>query len=96
MIKNAKAKGARSERRVRDFFEIRGWYVIKAGGSLGIWDLICLHPDYGVDLIQVKSNRPPGPKERAGLCAFQCHQSWKKHIAVVKDRKPIEFREPWL
>ncbi len=96
MIKNAKAKGSRSERKVRDDFEARGWWVIKAGGSLGMWDLVCLHPDHGANLIQVKSNGWPGPQERLILYSFQCHKSWTKSFANVRDRQPIEYREPWV
>ena len=96
MIKNAKAKGSRSERRVRDAFEAQGYYVTKAGGSLGIFDLICLHPDIGVVLIQVKSNGWASPDERVALVNFQCRPDWRKLIANVRDRQMIEYREPWL
>lgn len=83
---SAKDKGRRTEYKVRDCLEAAGWYVVKAGGSLGIWDLVCLHPDFGVKLIQVKSNRWRGSREDPALIGFQCHPSWTKEVWMWKDR----------
>lgn len=88
---NAKAKGSRSECKVRDHYEALGAYVLKAGGSLGLWDLVALHPDWGVVLCQVKTNRNPGSKELNELRAFQCHSSWRKVLAIVRDRRETDF-----
>ncbi len=59
---SSKAKGARREREVRDHFLAKGYEVMKAGGSLGIYDLIAMNLD-SVILIQVKSNRWPRTPE---------------------------------
>ena len=66
----AKAKGARRERQARDQLTAEGYAVTKAGGSLGIWDLVAVRRDpLGDDylpvvrMIQVKSNRNPGRLE---------------------------------
>jgi Holliday junction resolvase len=91
MPANNKAKGARSEYKVRDHYEHRGWYVLKAGGSLGMWDLVALHPDYGTELIQVKTNRNPGRVEMDALKNFQCHGSWCKKLVVVRDYHGMTF-----
>jgi len=84
----SKAKGSRSERKVRDQLLADGWYVTKAGGSLGIWDLVALHPDGPVRLVQVKTNRMPRNEEMKTLEEFavkfphvQCF------VALVRDRR---------
>jgi hypothetical protein len=71
MTMNAKGKGNRNERKTRDY-----WYsvygatiVIKAGASLGAFDLIAIGKDF-IDLIQVKSNSWPRPKEREEMKAY--------------------------
>ena len=89
----AKAKGARSELKVRDHYLSRGWNVVKSGGSLGMWDLIAFHTDWGVHLIQVKTNRGLGKAELLTLQNFHCHPTWKKILAVVKDYHGITFTE---
>lgn len=52
----AKAKGYRVERKIRLIFEKFGWRVIRAGGSLGDADLVCLK-EGKVILLQVKSSK---------------------------------------
>lgn len=89
----AKEKGARSERKVRDHYEAQGFHVVKAGGSLGLFDIVALHPDHGTVLCQVKSNRNVGREELDRIKAFQCHSSWRKVIAIVRDYKGITFSE---
>ncbi len=91
--RTAKAKGSRSEWKVRDWYEKEGFHVVKAGGSLGMFDLVGLHPDYGVVLVQVKTNRNPGKVELDSIKAFQCHSTWRKIVAIVRDYRPIEFQE---
>ena len=44
------------ERKIRKIFEKYGWYVVRAGGSLGKADLVCLK-DGKCILIQVKSTK---------------------------------------
>ena len=87
-----KDKGNRRERQAKAVLEADGWLVVKAGGSLGLFDLVALHVDYGVLLVQVKSNRPPARAEMDALRAFQCHASWRKELWVYVDRKGWEAR----
>ncbi|RLG87043.1 MAG: hypothetical protein DRO18_03650, partial [Thermoprotei archaeon] len=56
---NVKRKGSRREREVRDILEAWGYYVTKAGGSLGRYDLVAVPRRGKIDVlvIQVKSNR---------------------------------------
>jgi Holliday junction resolvase len=66
---NTKAKGARAERRARAMLEAAGWTVIRAGGSLGPFDLVAVSRR-GLRLLQVKCNRGLRRKERMALAAF--------------------------
>jgi Holliday junction resolvase len=49
-----KAKGARAEHKARRLLEQSGYYVIKAGGSFGVFDLIAIGAN-ACRCIQVKS-----------------------------------------
>ena len=52
----AKRKGYRVERKIRILFEKNGWRVIRAGGSLGEADLVCLKRGK-VIFLQIKSTK---------------------------------------
>ena len=52
----SKRKGYRIERKIRILFENHGWKVVRAGGSLGEADLICIKNKKCV-LLQIKSTR---------------------------------------
>ncbi len=86
---NAKAKGARRERQARTILETAGYFVVKAGGSLGIFDLVALGPA-GARLIQVKSNEKPRPAERERLELFPHLPYCSKELWIFHDR----VREP--
>ncbi len=67
-------KGYRRERQARERLQSEGYAVVRAGGSFGLWDLIGIRrigaePVFSPDvrLVQVKSNRWPGPEARAAL-----------------------------
>lgn len=57
-LKNPKAKGSRLEREYRHKLEADGWWVIRAGGSLGLFDLVALSKTK-IRLISVKPNIMP-------------------------------------
>lgn len=70
---NKKEKGNRRERQGRDLLLETGWHFVKAGGSLGVWDLVAVRtkrvaendrPGVHFLMIQSKSNRPPSLLER--------------------------------
>jgi Holliday junction resolvase len=50
---NHKAKGARGERRAIRLLESLGYVCTKAGGSLGLFDVVAIGP-HDVKVIQVK------------------------------------------
>jgi Holliday junction resolvase len=86
---NTKAKGSRRERQARTILETDGYYVVKAGGSLGIFDLVALGPQ-GARLVQVKSNEKPRLAERERLELFPRLPYCSKELWVFYDR----VREP--
>lgn len=51
---NTKKKGARAERRAIAILEAAGFVCTKAGGSLGVFDVIAISAE-GVRCLQVKS-----------------------------------------
>ena len=55
---NCKAKGSRKERAAARALETVGYVVTKAGGSLGLFDLVAVGPR-DVKLIQVKAGKAP-------------------------------------
>lgn len=86
-----KEKGAARERMVKAQLEARGWMVTKSSASLGLFDLICIHPDKSQALlIQVKSNRAPEPPERDKIFTFLVPDYCTKLVWIVKDGKPKE------
>ena len=83
---HAARKGRRREWQSRRLLEAQGFYVCRAGGSLGLWDLVAIGPN-GFAVCQVKSNRPPSPAERAALAAFPCPANCERLIHVWHDHK---------
>lgn len=51
-----KRKGYVVERKIRKIFESNGWKVIRAGGSLGEADLICIRKGKCI-ILQIKSTK---------------------------------------
>ena len=83
---NRKAKGSRNELKTVRALEGLGYKCTKAGGSLGVWDIIAINP-LQVRLIQVKSNRKPGKDEMSKMKAFICPpRCCTKELWVWTDR----------
>ena len=53
---HAKRKGYIVERKIKLFFEKNGWKVVRAGGSLGDADLVCIKNGKCI-LLQIKSTK---------------------------------------
>jgi Holliday junction resolvase-like predicted endonuclease len=91
---NAKAKGTRLEHRSRALLEAAGYQVVRAAGSLGDFDLVGIGRTDFV-LVQVKSERLPGPLERAALAEAVCPPNTRKllHRWRRRQRQPdvMEF-----
>lgn len=72
---SAKSKGAYTERMARDVLKALGYYVTKAAGSLGLFDLVAVGPR-DVRLVQVKTNRKPSALEMDRIRDFGAEQTW--------------------
>jgi len=85
-LKNAKAKGSRNERRSAALFEALGYLCTKAGGSLGIFDIIAINSQETV-AIQCKSNAWPGSVEMEVLKMFRKHPNMRILVHRWRDRQ---------
>ena len=82
----SKAKGSRNERKTRRLLEERGFTVVRAGASLGPFDLVAFSRD-GLVLAQIKTNRGPGRAEKEGLRAFHnLPHGARKEVWIFRDR----------
>ncbi len=97
---NAKRKGWRREDQARKQKEKEGYYVCRAGSSLGVWDLVCILRDGNimlsskplVCLVQVKSNRPPSRKEYVQMRSFYRFDGLvSREVWIYPDRKPVRI-----
>src|ERR1041385_1352231 len=77
---NAKAKGSRCERRTIAMLEAAGYKCMKAGASLGVFDVIGIG-SHDVVLVQVKSNRWPLECEMEALRLFPVPANWAGYSA---------------
>lgn len=64
-----RAAGDAFEYRTRDTFETRGWWIIRAAGSLGAVDLVGLKAEQPPVLISCKISGRIDPRERVLLLA---------------------------
>lgn len=83
---SAKRKGSRNEHKTIRLLESLGYRCMKAGGSLGVFDIIAVSAD-AVLLIQVKSNRWPGRVEMEAIRLFPCPANAKKLVHRWNDRQ---------
>ncbi len=84
MIRNTKAKGSRNERKSIALFEGAGYCCMKAGASLGVFDVICVGSQ-DIVLCQVKSNRNPGSVEIENIKEFKAPPNARKLIHIWDD-----------
>ena len=84
---NTKAKGSRNERKGKDLLYSMGAYgVTKAGGSLGVFDLIAIMPGSILWCVQVKTNVWPGREEMMAIARFPQtdeHPEWPTDLDRV-------------
>lgn len=87
---NTKKKGWKNEHKSMARDRQAGALVLRAGGSLGLFDYIALFPNF-VRLVQVKSNRWPGKIEMEALSQFRAPPYGRKVVERWDDyaRTPI-------
>ena len=88
--------GAERERAVKKLLEADGWFVTKAGGSLGVADLVALKAGHQPRLIQIKGTaRGPfsdfGPDDRAKLRLVALDAGAVAELAWWPCRKPCAW-----
>lgn len=89
---NTKAKGSRSERRAVLRLEAEGYVCTKAGGSLGLFDVVAIGPT-DVRLLQVKAGTARlSRSERAAIVALTVPANVRKEYW----RFPNRCREPLI
>lgn len=86
-------QGRRGEYRVRDRLAADGWLLVaRSAASKGAADLIMVHPDHGLALIQAGTpNKTLGPADRERLCNMADLCNALPLLAVVVPRKSIRF-----
>lgn len=85
MLKNAKAKGRRNERRSAKILEGAGYRTTLSAASLGCFDLVGIS-SADVVLVQVKSNCWPGVAEIEAIRMFPCPSNTRKLVHRWDDR----------
>ena len=88
MIKNPKAKGTKREHRSMALLEAAGYRCVRAGASLGVWDIVGIGTT-DVVLCQVKSRDWPGTAEMETLTDFPCAPFCRKLIHRWKDHQRL-------
>ena len=78
------------EDRARKELEAKGYYVIRSGGSKGIWDLVAIGPSDTI-LVQVKARTGARPGERELMKKFKCSPGTKKEYwrYLVQGKKDV-------
>jgi Holliday junction resolvase len=81
----SKRKGTRNEHRTIRLLEAAGYQCIRAGASLGVWDVIAIGP-HDIVLVQVKTNRWPGSVEMEAMKLFVAPPNARKVVHRWNDR----------
>lgn len=88
MLRSAKRKGTKNEHKSVALLEAAGYRVTRAGGSLGVFDLIGIGA-HAVVLVQVKTNRWPNPAEMEGIKDFPCPPNAAKLVHRWNDYQRV-------
>jgi len=98
-MKNPKAKGTKSEYKVRKIFENYGWFVIRSTGSFSPVDLVCIR-DRKVILVQIKSSskkivylKEEVPEEIEGIKTILVVDFGRHGLKVVKYNKKVKYSD---
>ena len=85
--------GRRREHKVRDHMTGHGWLLVaRSAGSKGAADLVMVHPEHGLALVQVGSkSKALGPDARDRLLTLAELCGALPVLARVVPRLPIEY-----
>lgn len=86
--------GRAREHKTREDMGKTGWLqVARSAGSKGAADLVMVHPDHGLALVQVGTqSKSLGPTDRARLLTLADLCSALPLIAIHTPRQPIRYR----
>ena len=86
-------QGRAREHKVRDEMIGHGWYLVaRSAGSKGAADLVMVHPDHGLALVQVgTSNKSLGPDDRNRFLHLADLCSALPLVALCTPRLPVRF-----
>lgn len=102
-------RGIQRERQMAEVIGESGWWVLRAAGSLGVADLVCLKAGHRPMMLEIKSNSGSpfagfGPDKRAALLAAARQAgaqpflvNWPKHGQPTYygiDEWPVDRRKP--
>ena len=91
---NHARNGAARERRIRDRMTDRGWQLVaRSAGSKGAADLVMVHPDHGLALVQVgtAASKALGPDDRRRFLDLADLCSALPLVALCTPRLPVRF-----
>lgn len=85
--------GRAREHRVRDILINHGWSLVaRSAGSKGPADLVVVHPDHGLALVQVGTgNKTLGPADRTRFLDLADLCSALPLVALCVPRLPVKF-----
>ena len=92
------SSGRAREYRVRDHMIRSGWELVaRSRGSRGTGDLIMVHPDHGLALVQVgtHASKRLGPEDRAKFLRMAGLCSALPVVALVRPGVGITYWEVW-
>jgi Holliday junction resolvase len=90
--RSRKAKGRRNEARSAAWLEARGYRVVRAAGSKGVWDLWGCRPQSPqLLLVQVKTGRMPPAVEIERMVKFPIGSEAQRllHLWMPMEREPL-------
>jgi hypothetical protein len=88
------SQGAYREHKVRRELVDHGWFLVaRSAGSKGAADLVMVHPEHGIALVQVGTpSKTLGPDDRTRLLNLAHLCSALPIVAICADRLPIRYR----
>lgn len=85
---NSKAKGSRNERKSIAMLEAAGYQCMKAGASLGVFDIIAIGSN-DIVLCQVKTRDWPGSVEMEAIRLFPAPANARKLVHRWRDYQRV-------
>jgi Holliday junction resolvase len=86
-------RGANAERRVKKYYEERGYFVVRSAGSHSPVDLVAVR-DGRITFVQVKSGESPMPKRDVDKLIRLGAEYGVDYVAIVRVRRgKMEFEE---